>query len=932
MPNKFVLAIFFFFLAVQCIGQTGTIKGIVINNRTRERLPFAVVYINYTTISTSANERGEFLLKNVPIGQQDLIATFVGHHHQKHKIIVKEASEISITIGLESKDLKEVKIQSKRDKNWERQYEKFKRLFLGNSVHAARCEILNPWVLDFEWNDKGFFTAHASDILEIGNFSLGYKLYYQMINFKMGSKDYLIGGNVRFQALDAADSTTRNQWASNRAEAYFGSSRQLFRSIINRTLNNDGFELYRDDTGSADIIRMANFLSNVGRELFPYDIENLHYSQVRPNEFQIRFPERLEIHYLHKPDEPDVYRNITHAVSWLETTNGTLEVNSDGVVLRPDEVFLSGNMSEARIAELLPYNFIPPQPKVHAKREKIKAVEPVNALHYLLERPYLHTDKSYYYPNETVWFRGYLNYGAKVYRDSLSQVLYVDMVDTSQNIVLTKIFEVSNGMAIGNFVVPSSLSGGDYVVRAYTRWMLNFDSSLVFTKPVKLLEYAEAGKAMAAYNKNETVGDVSIETGKSTYDTREKITLRIGVKDLIDNFVPADFSISVTDFQQVVPAPNEKNITVDFNFPKISLPDSLVPQDAHPIEHGIHFSGRFVAKKGKGSQGLIAVARENTAQIFTITTEENGDFAFSNLKLYDTAKLSVLAKTVTGKIGKVILDSIHYAPETPIAEPLAIDVYRAENPSRYNASNDSLVAHMLEELTINESRIEERGGSTFGLADQVVTGQWIRSSNIQDVFDALQSKVSGLRVANGFIRLGSPTSLGGQPGGNGEPLVLLDGVPVNAFSDGSIESTVSLIRGLSPQDIERVEVLRYSNASAYGSRGANGAIVITTRKNTGNYQRFGERGRFEEIKVAGYSPVKKFRAPDYTVARQSHSLPDYRATLYWNPAVSTGAENLAEVSFYAADLPTQYRIVVEGITGDGRVVHGEKLISIVERQ
>jgi hypothetical protein len=108
--------------------------------------------------------------------------------------------------------------------------------------------------------------------------------------------------------------------------------------------------------------------------------------------------------------------------------------------------------------------------------------------------------------------------------------------------------------------------------------------------------------------------------------------------------------------------------------------------------------------------------------------------------------------------------------------------------------------------------------------------------------------------------------------------------------------------------------------------------VITTRKNTGNYQRFGERGRFEELKVAGFSPVKKFRAPNYAVAHQSHSLPDYRATLYWNPTVSTETENIAEVSFYAADLSTQYRIVVEGITSEGLVVHGEKLISVNERQ
>jgi hypothetical protein len=394
MSTKYSLSVFFFLFAAECIAQTGTIKGIVINNRTRERLPFAVVYINYTTISTSANDRGEFVLRNVPVGQQDLVATFVGHHAQKHKIIVKDSAEIFITIGLESKALKEVKINAKRDKNWDRQYEKFKRLFLGNSVHAARCEILNPWVLDFEWNEKGFFTARASDILEIVNFSLGYKLYYQMINFKMGSKDYLIGGNVRFQPMDPGDSTTKNDWAGNRAAVFDGSSRHLFRSIINRTLNDNGFELYKDDTGAADIIRMANFLSNIGKELSMYGIEDLTYQEVRPNQFQIRFPERLEIHFLHKSARPDIYRNVTHAVSWLETSNGSLLVNADGVVLNPDNVYLSGNMSEARIAELLPYDYNPPERKFYAQRKNTEPAEPINALQYLLERPYLHTDRS----------------------------------------------------------------------------------------------------------------------------------------------------------------------------------------------------------------------------------------------------------------------------------------------------------------------------------------------------------------------------------------------------------------------------------------------------------------------------------------------------------------------------------------------------------
>jgi CarboxypepD_reg-like domain len=130
------------------MSQTGTIKGVVINSRTYERLPFASAFINNTTISASADEKGEFILKNVPIGQHEL------------------------------NELREVKVHGKKDKNWQRQYEKFKELFLGNTIYAARCEILNP--LDFKTDNKGVFTAEASDVLHVDNYSLGYRLFYQL--------------------------------------------------------------------------------------------------------------------------------------------------------------------------------------------------------------------------------------------------------------------------------------------------------------------------------------------------------------------------------------------------------------------------------------------------------------------------------------------------------------------------------------------------------------------------------------------------------------------------------------------------------------------------------------------------------------------------------------------------------------------------------
>jgi len=929
MVNKSLIGCLFLFLVVQAFAQTGTIKGVVRNSRTDERLPFATVFINYTTLGTSANEKGEFTLKNVPIGQHDLVVTFVGHHYYQSKIVVKDTTVIYITVRLQANELREVKVQSKRDKNWQRQYEKFKTLFLGNTIHAVRCEILNPWVLDFETDNIGFFKASASDFLQVENYSLGYTLFYQIKKFSISSKEFTINGNVRFKPMETSDTATLHQWIKNRQDVYEGSSRHLFKAIVNKRVREEGFELYQDNTRSADIIRMAGFLRNVGKEITPYETTSLPYDQSVPGEYKIRFPQRLEVHYLNKSDEPRIYRNVTHPISWMEVENDFLIINPQGIVLNAYNLLQLGIMGEARMAEFLPYDFQPLETKKFTPPSLLpEKKKPVNALSYLLEKPYLHTDKSYYYPNETIWFRGYIKYAAPVFKDSLSQVLYVDLVDKSKNVVVSKIFPIANGNAIGSLDVPPTADGGDYTLRAYTRWILNFDSTLVFIKPLKVLEYTEVGKAMSTYAYNDSTNALRIDVEKDSFKTRELISIKLGIKDFLENFSPANFSISVTDLVQVIPAENETTILKGYDIPPIPLPDSLPKKVEFPIQQGIDFKGRFVTNKEKPTQGIVTVLQENTSEVFMITTEENGNFSFNNLRLYDSSKLALMAKTIKGKRGKVVIDSAEqYSPATRPVEPLKIEVYKAENPSKYNTSSEFLNARMLDEVVIHGAKETERS-SSLGGADATVTGDYLRATNSNNILLSLQTMVPGLRVVNGLVLLGPPVSFGVQRGSDAEPLVLVDGVPINSAE--SIESMAGRISAMNPNEIERIEVYKYSSGAIYGARGATGVISITTRKGTGDHPSNYEMAKFDKIKMKGFSSSKKFYSPDYSKPG-SQARADYRATIYWNPLVRTTGNNQAQISFYAADLPTQYRIVVEGITNDGRIVHGEKLITIEER-
>jgi TonB-linked SusC/RagA family outer membrane protein len=108
----------------------------------------------------------------------------------------------------------------------------------------------------------------------------------------------------------------------------------------------------------------------------------------------------------------------------------------------------------------------------------------------------------------------------------------------------------------------------------------------------------------------------------------------------------------------------------------------------------------------------------------------------------------------------------------------------------------------------------------------------------------LQGRAAGVQVTQNAGSPGSGVSVkirgASSLRGNNEPLYVIDGVIIssagedaaNASTDAnSLEETQNGLNGINPRDIESMEVLKDASATAiYGSRGANGVILITTKK------------------------------------------------------------------------------------------------------
>jgi TonB-linked SusC/RagA family outer membrane protein len=90
---------------------------------------------------------------------------------------------------------------------------------------------------------------------------------------------------------------------------------------------------------------------------------------------------------------------------------------------------------------------------------------------------------------------------------------------------------------------------------------------------------------------------------------------------------------------------------------------------------------------------------------------------------------------------------------------------------------------------------------------------------------------SGAPGSGSTIRIRGGSSLGGNAGAGNDPLIVVDGVPLEG---GGVSGSPNSMSMINPNDIETFSVLKDASAAAiYGTRASNGVILITTKKGTG---------------------------------------------------------------------------------------------------
>jgi len=361
--NQFGIFAVLYLLPWLGLAQNGTVTltGTVTDEKTGEPLPFANVYINNSSIGTTTNEKGTYVLANLPIGNLDVAVSYLGYTPIKQTLRFEQPGRKTVLFKMrQGVELEGVVIYSKKSKKREQHIKTITRELLGAGPFSKLCKILNPDVLRISMGDDGHLTAQSNSPLKIENRALGYMIYQDMLEFDYYLGKMYYGGNTRFELLEPKNEAEKNLWRTNQKKAYQGSLKQLLTSMVSDSLRENGFRVFQEIPDSLRIfntVRSVNGLNPIRNHLHNR-IEEVRGAQlVKPGELEterlVVSGTKLEVFNLNKRGRSP-YTDMGYAFTLITMPQGYIVISPQGWVVMPMGFEIAGDLGNDRFANLLP--------------------------------------------------------------------------------------------------------------------------------------------------------------------------------------------------------------------------------------------------------------------------------------------------------------------------------------------------------------------------------------------------------------------------------------------------------------------------------------------------------------------------------------------------------------------------------------------------
>ena len=472
--------------------------------------------------------------------------------------------------------------------------------------------------------------------------------------------------------------------------------------------------------------------------------------------------------------------------------------------------------------------------------------------------------------------------------------------------------------------------------------------------------------------------NISIQPDKSSYGLRDSIALAITVKDKEGKPVEGTFSLAVTDNDQVKTDSLGSNMlnsllfTSDLkgmveepdwylenaNPERLAALDNLlltqgwVGYDWKDVFNSIGAEPKYRVEKEFIVQGKVTNVLNKPVQKTSVTimqkhplvtdetlTDDEGRFTFKRLLPADSAYYIILAKNKNGKAYNVGVKVDEFSP--PIfAAPIQkmLPWYVNTDTTLLNNKNTKIAelkaeadykgeGHLLKTVEIKAKKFIPGSHNLNGPgeADIIVDEKEMQAGKKKSLYEFLQYKFPNVHKLSNF----------------GSPRYQLNGRLVSLVIDGATPpwDVEVYMDFFTAEDIKGIEIMsnpKYALAYDPGiihelandwDKNVPIFLEITTYSGHGVYLN-NTPGRYV-YKPTGFSFPHDFYRPKYTDRTRNIAMgTDLRSTIHWEPNLVTDKDGKGIVSFFSADKPADYTIIMEGTDLNGNIGYRSKTIKI----
>jgi hypothetical protein len=493
---------------------------------------------------------------------------------------------------------------------------------------------------------------------------------------------------------------------------------------------------------------------------------------------------------------------------------------------------------------------------------------------------YLHLDRSYYVPGESLLFKAYFSNDKNNQIVTGNDSLHVMILDQDGLEVSTGIFAISNNMITGDVSLPDILTEGNYIVVGYTNSMKNLSPDKLFSRII------EIRKSVDNYL------NTKLSLTEPSYESAGLLTVQLRFSGNGNKPVPASFTYQLNgQNEEILNGNNRANsegiATLKLQLPKFDSKETLK---------------LIVIPSFKGTKNITGVIIPTKYNLVRDKTSQAKDLITDELK-----HLNIHLKPVnlsTDKNDKVVLDiTVTDDKGTPVMANLTVSA-SIIIPTWLPVQNDNLLSYSdrlsvqtgpalnpdlkefftnhLVELTQSPGSpfiVQEKNNAKKLLKRELAYNQknQVGYSSDRSIYDILMS-IKPYRMEGGMIIFG--LNVGSSVNYQQGALIVVDGIKMG--TDPSILSTIPV------PDIAKITAsTQVMDIQKYSAMNSVGVIEITTKK-----------------------------SPEF-LKNEANANKTKSNTLFWGPDIMTDNTGKASINFTKNDKTSEVLISVDGMAANG---------------